>query len=94
MTIYHMPLYKKLHEIAVSGELGPLRMIQMNFGSYKAVSYTHLAIAPNATWESPSPINEKRFRTSVTPSSEEHIAISTPTIIAVSYTHLKMTVLQ
>ena len=35
MTIYHMPLYKKLHEIAVSGELGPLRMIQMNFGSYK-----------------------------------------------------------
>ena len=33
--IYHMPLYKKLHEIAVSGELGPLRMIQMNFGSYK-----------------------------------------------------------
>ena len=35
MTIYHWPLYKKLHEIAVSGELGPLRMIQMNFGSYK-----------------------------------------------------------
>ena len=35
MTIYHMPLYKKLHEIAVSEELGPLRMIQMNFGSYK-----------------------------------------------------------
>ena len=35
VTIYHMPLYKKLHEIAVSGELGPLRMIQMNFGSYK-----------------------------------------------------------
>ena len=35
MTIYHMPLYKKLHEIAASGELGPLRMIQMNFGSYK-----------------------------------------------------------
>lgn len=35
MTIYHMPLYKKLHEIAVSGELGSLRMIQMNFGSYK-----------------------------------------------------------
>ena len=41
MTIYHMPLYKKLHEIAVSGELGPLRMIQMNFGSYKEYDMTN-----------------------------------------------------
>jgi predicted dehydrogenase len=35
MTIYHMPIYKKLHEIVASGTLGPLRMVQMNFGSYK-----------------------------------------------------------
>ena len=35
MTIYHMPLYKKLHDLMASGCLGPLRMIQMNFGSYK-----------------------------------------------------------
>lgn len=35
MTIYHMPLYKKLHELAQSGDLGELKMIQMNFGSYK-----------------------------------------------------------
>lgn len=35
MTIYHMPLYKKLHDQIQSGELGELRMIQMNFGSYK-----------------------------------------------------------
>ncbi len=35
MTIYHMPLYKKLHELMRSGTLGELRMIQMNFGSYK-----------------------------------------------------------
>ncbi len=35
MTIYHMPLYKKLREIVRSGRLGPLRLIQMNFGSYK-----------------------------------------------------------
>ena len=35
MTIYHMPLYKKLKEIVESGALGELRMIQMNFGSYK-----------------------------------------------------------
>lgn len=35
MTIYHMPLYKKLQELMRSGELGELRMVQMNFGSYK-----------------------------------------------------------
>ena len=35
MTIYHMPIYKKLNEIVKSGALGELRLIQMNFGSYK-----------------------------------------------------------
>lgn len=35
MTIYHMPLYKKLNEIIGSGRLGTLKLIQMNFGSYK-----------------------------------------------------------
>lgn len=35
MTIYHMPLYKKLHNLIETGCLGDLRMIQMNFGSYK-----------------------------------------------------------
>ena len=35
MTIYHMPLYKKLNELIKVGILGELRMIQMNFGSYK-----------------------------------------------------------
>ncbi len=35
MTIYHMPIYKKLDEIIKSGNLGELRLIQMNFGSYK-----------------------------------------------------------
>ena len=35
MTIYHMPLYIKLQELMRSGELGELRMVQMNFGSYK-----------------------------------------------------------
>lgn len=35
MTIYHMPIYKKLKYILDSGKLGPLRLIQMNFGSYK-----------------------------------------------------------
>ena len=35
MTIYHMPLYKKLREMVVSGAFGEVRMIQLNFGSYK-----------------------------------------------------------
>lgn len=35
MTIFHMPVYKKLNEIIRSGKLGPLKLIQMNFGSYK-----------------------------------------------------------
>lgn len=35
MTLYHMPVYKRLREIAQSGALGPLRMVQLNFGSYK-----------------------------------------------------------
>ena len=35
MTLYHMPVYKKLNEIIASGKLGELRLIQMNFGSYK-----------------------------------------------------------
>ena len=39
-------------------------------------------IAPKATCERPSPINEYRFNTSVTPKSEEHNAIRTPTISA------------
>ena len=35
MTLYHMPVYKKLDELVKSGALGALRMVQMNFGSYK-----------------------------------------------------------
>lgn len=35
MTIWHMPLYKKLWQIVASGELGKVQMITMNFGSFK-----------------------------------------------------------
>ena len=35
MTIWHMPLYKKLWQIAQSGKLGKLQLIQLNFGSFK-----------------------------------------------------------
>ena len=35
MTIYHMPVYKKLREMIDSGELGRVNMITANFGSFK-----------------------------------------------------------
>lgn len=35
MTIWHMPVYKKLWEVIQSGELGKVQMITMNFGSFK-----------------------------------------------------------
>lgn len=35
MTLYHMPLYKKLQTLVQSGSLGSLRVVQMNFGSYR-----------------------------------------------------------
>ena len=35
MTIWHMPIYKKLWEIVESGELGKVQMITVNFGSFK-----------------------------------------------------------
>ncbi len=35
MTIFHMPIYRKLREILDSGKLGRVNMITMNFGSYK-----------------------------------------------------------
>ena len=41
MTIFHMPIYRKLSEIVESGKLGPLKVIQMNFGSYKEYDMTN-----------------------------------------------------
>lgn len=35
MTIFHMPLYKKLKEIVDSGVIGKVKMVQVNFGSCK-----------------------------------------------------------
>ena len=39
MTLYHMPVYKQLSKAAEN--LGELRMIQMNFGSYKDYDMTN-----------------------------------------------------
>lgn len=35
MTIYHMPLYKKLRQLLDDGAIGRLKMIQVSFGSHK-----------------------------------------------------------
>lgn len=41
MTIFHMPIYRKLTEVVASGKLGELKLIQMNFGSYKEYDMTN-----------------------------------------------------
>ncbi|HJC22121.1 MAG TPA: Gfo/Idh/MocA family oxidoreductase [Candidatus Eisenbergiella merdavium] len=55
MTIYHMPLYKRLRELMESGALGKLRMVQMNFGSFKEYDMTNRffnpALAGGALWD-------------------------------------------
>lgn len=40
MTIYHMPLYRKLSEYIASGVLGKLRLVQVNFGICKEYDET------------------------------------------------------
>lgn len=35
VTLFHMPLYKKLKEIVASGAIGKVKMVQVNFGSCK-----------------------------------------------------------
>lgn len=47
MTLYHMPVYKRLREIAQSGTLGPLRMVQLNFGSYKEYDMSNRFFNPD-----------------------------------------------
>lgn len=41
MTIFHMPIYHRLRELVQSQALGDLKMIQMNFGSYKDYDMTN-----------------------------------------------------
>ena len=41
MTVWHMPLYKKLWKIVQSGQLGKVQMITMNFGSFKKYDMTN-----------------------------------------------------
>ena len=41
MTIYHMPIYRQLNKVISSRRLGDLKVIQMNFGSYKEYDMTN-----------------------------------------------------
>ena len=34
-TLYHMPLYKQLHQLIAAGKLGTIKMVQVNFGSLR-----------------------------------------------------------
>ncbi|MGL4652040.1 Gfo/Idh/MocA family protein [Cetobacterium sp.] len=47
MTIFHMPIYKDLKDRIDSGKLGELRMIQLNFGSYKEYDMENRFFNPN-----------------------------------------------
>lgn len=41
VTLFHMPLFKKLKEIVDSGKIGEVKMIQVNFGSCKEYDVTN-----------------------------------------------------
>ena len=47
MTLYHMPIYNKLNDIINTGRLGKLKIIQMNFGSYKDYDMNNRFFNPN-----------------------------------------------
>ncbi|MCD7949899.1 MAG: Gfo/Idh/MocA family oxidoreductase [Erysipelotrichaceae bacterium] len=41
VTLFHMPLYKKLKEIVDNGTIGEVKMVQVNFGSCKEYDVTN-----------------------------------------------------
>ncbi|MCH5321797.1 MAG: Gfo/Idh/MocA family oxidoreductase, partial [Eubacterium sp.] len=41
MTIFHMPVYRKIDEVISSGKLGKLKLIQVNLGSCKDYDMTN-----------------------------------------------------
>lgn len=47
MTIYHMPLYRKLRKFVDDGKLGKIKMIQVNFGSLKEYDVTNRFFSPD-----------------------------------------------
>ena len=47
MTIYHMPLHKKLRKMVADGTMGDVEMIQINFGSFKEYNMENRFFNPN-----------------------------------------------
>lgn len=47
MTLFHMPLFKKIKQMIDNGDLGTLKMIQASFGSAKAADVTNRFFDPN-----------------------------------------------
>lgn len=47
MTIYHMPLHKKLRKMVADGTIGDVEMIQLNFGSFKEYNMENRFFNPN-----------------------------------------------
>lgn len=47
MTVYHMPLYKKIIEVAEEKKLGKLKMVQASFGSFKEPDPTNRFFNPD-----------------------------------------------
>ena len=54
MTIYHMPIYKELKKRMDAGKFGELRVIQMNFGSYKEYDMQNRFFNPNLAGGNPA----------------------------------------
>ena len=53
MTIFHMPIYKELRSRMDAGDFGKLRLLQMNFGSYKEYDMKNpfsTGISPEHCW--------------------------------------------
>ena len=47
VTLFHMPLFKKLKKLISSNSLGPVKMVQVNFGSFKEYDVNNRFFNPN-----------------------------------------------
>ena len=65
---------RRIAQITVTGSTSSILLLRFSTAATD--------MAPKATWLRPSPIKENRLSTSVTPSRDEHRAMSTPTIRA------------
>ena len=47
VTLFHIPLFKELKKVISSNSLGPVKMIQVNFGSFKEYDVNNRFFNPN-----------------------------------------------